>query len=75
MWKTLGRWWNERWGQRRRVVRLRSNGKVWRVEAGQGNGDAQYWIRDYPTEAAAWDMVNLLLKRSGDEWKDLGGGD
>lgn len=70
--ETVGRWWNGRWGtMARRDVWLKRDRDQWWVEARKGDGDAQVWRRQYADEASARQLVEELLARGADEWKDL----
>ena len=67
------RWWNGRWGRlARRDVWLKKD-ISWRVEARQGDGDAQIWSHDYPTEADARAALKAMIERTGGagEWRRL----
>lgn len=67
----VGRWWNGRFGRiARRDVWLERDVR-WRVRARQGDGDSPVWVRECANEAAARQLVDELLARGADEWRDL----
>jgi hypothetical protein len=46
---------------------------LWRVEARTGDGDAEVWTHDYPTETDARAVIRAMIDRNGGptEWRDI----
>lgn len=75
----VAQWWNGRIGAPgavpRRVVRLYTDGRTWRVERQQGHTDPQH--EDYSNESDARARVAELIKaattaaREGEDWREL----
>lgn len=66
------RLWNGRYGRMaRRDLWLRTDGRTWRVQARQGDGDSKMWQRDYADEGEARAMFEAMRKRGAKAWRDL----
>jgi hypothetical protein len=72
--EVVERWWNGRYGRlARRDLWLKRDAEAWRVEARAGDSDSPTWGRDYPDETTARAMLDQLLARGSDTWRDLSG--
>jgi len=72
-WRMVARWWNGSFGRlNQRRIWLFTDGRVWRVQARQGDGDARVWERDVASENEARALIDAMLARTPrDDWRRL----
>jgi hypothetical protein len=69
----IGRWWNGQLSRNTRRDIWLQRDHVWRVKAREGDGHANVWTQDYPTEEDARAAIAAMIERTGgsDEWQEF----